>query len=110
MLTVDRALPSEACAGKPSLSGEPDLAEIGGSSQSGCGRNRPTSHITPSEGVRPRLIGSGRVFLGERQPELLLVLDEAGQFRAVEWLELRAGFLKSLLQQRIVEDLAQAVS
>jgi hypothetical protein len=53
---------------------------------------------------------SGRVFLGERQPELLLILDEASQLCAVEWLELRAGFLKSLLQLRIVENLAQAVA
>ena len=44
-----------------------------------------------------RSVGSGRVFLGERQPELLLVLDEARQLCAEEWLELRAGFLKSLL-------------
>src|SRR6266576_6926387 len=63
------------------------------------------------EGVRPRLsLGSGRIFLGERQPELLLVLDEARQLCAAEWLELRAGFLKSLLQLRIVENLAQAVA
>src|SRR5262245_12451313 len=58
----------------------------------------------------PTFLGSGRVFLGEWQPELLLVPDEARQFRAVEWLELGAGFLKSLLQLRIVENLGQAVA
>jgi hypothetical protein len=77
-----------------------------------CRCIRPCQSITPSaEGVRPHLsVGSGRVFLGERQPELLLVLDEARQLCAEEWLKLRAGFLKSLLQLRIVENLAQAVA
>ena len=45
---------------------------------------------------------SGRVLLGEREPEFLLVIDEASQLCAVEWLELRASFLKSLPQLRIV--------
>src|SRR6516164_3814994 len=86
---------------------------LGTGANAPCGARQPSCQsITPSvEGVRPRLsVGSGRVFLGERQPELLLVLDEARQLCAEEWLELRAGLPKSLLQLRIVENLAQAVA
>ena len=86
--------------------------ETGGSSQSSCGCIRPCQSITPSaEGVRPHLlVGSGRVLLGERQPELLLVLDEARQLCAEEWLELKVGSQKSLLQLRIVENMAKPVA
>jgi hypothetical protein len=41
--------------------------------------------------------GSSHVFLRERQPEFLLVLDEAGQLGAVERLEFGTGLLKPLL-------------
>ena len=87
-------------------------------SEAGCGMaeqglfgvyTRVAQYIDWIEQTAEVAVGSDRVFLGQRQPELLFFLDEAGQLGVVERLELGAGFLKPLLQLGIVENFPQAV-